>query len=80
MGTTKKELLKMINDAMLLEDRSIQIYQKHLSAAVFWSGLTQWGQEQLRIGLNVLAKESGRHMDRLTALRSRVEAGGKDVY
>lgn len=80
MGVNKTELIKMIEDAIALEDKSIQIYRKHLGTAIFWSGLTEWGREQLRIALDILAQESARHERALASLKARVESGGKDVY
>lgn len=80
MGVKKAELLKMIDDALALEDKSIQIYSKHLGTAIFWSGLTEWGREQLRIALDILSKESARHAQTLAELKTRIESGGKDVY
>ena len=77
---TKEELLKFIDRASDLEDRSIQIYRKHLDTALFWSGLPDWERKQLGIHLNMLAKESGKHSAKLAALREKIEKGGKDVY
>jgi|GEM_PF-454796 len=80
MSVTKKELLKMVDEAIDLEDKSIPVYMKHLNTALFWSGLPEWERKQLNIYLNVLAKESGKHSVKLNALRDKVEKGGKDVY
>ena len=80
MSVKKDELLKMIEDAMLLEDRAIQIYRKHLVTAIFWSGLTEWGREQVAIALNMLGKESERHAVKLAALKERIEQESRDVY
>lgn len=80
MGITKQELLKFIDDAADLEDKSIQIYRKHLDTALFWSGLTDWERKQLSIQLNMLATESTRHSEKLAALREKITKGGKDVY
>ena len=80
MGVTKKEFLKMIDDAIDLEDKSIPVYLKHLHTALFWSGLSDWERRQLHISLNILAKESAKHSAKLTALRQQIETGGKDVY
>lgn len=80
MGVTKNELLKMIDDAVALEERSIRVYSKHLGTALFWSGLPEWERKQLGIYLKILAKESAKHSARLTALKEKMEKGGKDVY
>ena len=80
MGITRQELLKFIDDAGDLEDKSIQIYRKHLDTALFWSGLSEWERKQLSIQLNMLATESTRHAAKLAALREKIVKGGKDVY
>lgn len=80
MGMTKKEILKLIDEAIDLEEKSIQIYRKHLDTALFWSGLPEWERKQLNMYLNVLAKESVKHAMRLDALKEKTEKGGKDVY
>jgi hypothetical protein len=80
MGLTKKELLKLIDEAIDLEDKSIPVYMKHLGTALFWSGLPKWERHQLDVYLNVLAKESAKHSVRLAALKEKIEKGGKDVY
>lgn len=80
MSMTKEELLKFIDDAIDLEDRSIQIYRKHLDTALFWSGLADWEREQLKVSLDMLAKGSGKHAARLNSLKDTIVKGGKDVY
>ena len=80
MSVPKKELLKMIDEAIDLEDKSVPVYMKHLNTALFWSGLSKWERDQLTISLNMLAKESSRHSAKLSALREKIEKGGKDVY
>jgi len=80
MGITKQELLKFIDDAVDLEDKSIQIYRKHLDTALFWSGLPEWDRKQLNIQMNMLAQESTKHSARLAALKAKIEKGEKDVY
>ncbi len=80
MSVTKKELLKMIDDAIDLEEKSIPVYMKHINTALFWSGLPEWERKQLGIYLNMLAKESGKHSVKLNSLKKKIEQGGKDVY
>lgn len=80
MGMTRQELIKRIDDAVDLEEKSIRIYRKHLNTALFWSGLPEKERKQLNIYLDMLAKESGRHSVKLNALREKIEKEGKDVY
>lgn len=80
MSVTKKELLKMLDDAIALEDRSIPVYMRHLKTAMFWSGLPAAQREQVRIQLGILQKESQRHSALLGELRQKVEKEGRDVF
>lgn len=80
MGMTKQKLLKAIDDARDLEDKSIQVYNKHLKTALFWSGLPDWERGQVNICLNMLAKESGKHSVKLGALKEKIAREDKDVY
>ena len=80
MSTTKNELLKMIDNAINLEEKSILIYKKHLDTALFWSGLQKEKQSRLRKSLNTLAKESGKHFAKLNTLKEAIKKEEKDVY
>ncbi len=80
MSMTKEELLKVIDDAIDLEERSIRIYRKHLDTALFWSGLPELKRDQINMHFNFLATESSKHWAKLAALRKKIEKGGKDVY
>lgn len=80
MAITKNELLKLLDDSIDLEEKSIQVYNKHLKTALFWSGLPEDERRQLNIYLSMLAKESSKHSARLSALKEKVEKEGKDVY
>ncbi|HNW44310.1 MAG TPA: hypothetical protein PKI19_07375 [Elusimicrobiales bacterium] len=80
MSINKEELLKLIEDAINLEDKSIQIYHKHLKTALFWSGLPESKRAQLNTYMHVLSAESGKHSARLNALKAKIEKGEKNVY
>lgn len=80
MGITKKELLKMIDDSIYLEDKSIPIYRKHMKTALFWSGLSEWDQRQLNVYLNALAGESAKHSLRLAELKAKLSGEARDVF
>lgn len=80
MGIPKKELLKMVDDAITLEDRSVPVYNRHLKTALFWSGLPAADREKLRIQLGILEKESERHSRSLGELRKKIEENPKNVF
>lgn len=80
MGVEKQALLKMLDEAIALEDRSIPIYNRHLKTALFWSGLPAAEREKLRIQLGILEKESERHTKLLTAERAKIEGDERNVF
>ena len=80
MGVDKKELLKILEDAILLENHSVPIYSHHLKTALFWSGLQAAEREKLRIQLGILEKESERHSRVLGEMRKKIEGSEKDVF
>lgn len=80
MAVEKKALLKMLDDAIMLEDRSVPVYNRHLKTALFWSGLPAAEREKLRIQLGILEKESERHSRVLGEMRKKIEGSEKDVF
>ena len=80
MSVNKDKLIKMIDDATALEDRSIPIYMRHLKTAMFWSGLPPAQREQVRIQLGILQQESARHSAILGELRRKVQEDPRDVF
>lgn len=80
MAVDKKALLKMLDDAIILEDRSVPVYNRHLKTALFWSGLPAAEREKLRIQLGILEKESERHSRVLGEMRKKIEGSEKDVF
>ena len=80
MAITKNELLKMIDDAIYLEDKSIPVYRKHLKTALFWSGLSEWDRHQLNVYLNALAGESTKHSIKLAGLKEKLAGEARDVF
>jgi len=80
MGVEKKKLLKMLEEASQLEDRSIPIYSRHLKTALFWSGLDASTREQLRIQLGILEKESQRHTKVLKEMAKKIREDKRNVF
>lgn len=80
MAVSKKELLKMFDDALEIEELSIPIINKHLRTALFWSGLSKEETEELRTYLLVLAGESGKHSKFMNSMKKKVQESKKDVF
>jgi rubrerythrin len=80
MAVEKKKLLKMLEEAVTLEDHAIPIYTRHLKTALFWSGLPAHEREQLRIQLGILLKESERHSKLLGEMRRKIQEDPRDVF
>jgi len=80
MGVDKNTLLKMLDEAMALEERAIPLYSRHLKTAMFWSGLDPVEREHLRIQLGVLEQESNRHHKVLTAMKEKIKEDERDVF
>ena len=57
----KEELLKILKDAQMIEERLIPIYMDHLSSAVFWTGLDEKKVFEIKVLLKKLADDSRRH-------------------
>ena len=80
MAIEKKKLLKLLAEALELEENAIPIYNRHLKTALFWSGLPAADREQLRIQLGILDKESTRHCRILSELTARIKEDARDVF
>lgn len=80
MGVDKQMLLKLLEDAILLENHSVPIYSHHLKTALFWSGLPAPERENLRIQLGILEKESMKHSGILVKLKKKIEESEKNVF
>ena len=80
MGVEKKELLKMLREAEVREDRSLPIYSKHLRTALFWSGLDAATRERLRTQLGMLENGSEHHAKALTEMVKKIKEDKRDVF
>lgn len=57
----KIEIIRLLKDALLAEERAVPIYNKHLESAVFWTGISEDKANKARSALQVLSSESLRH-------------------
>lgn len=64
----KKEIIKLIDDSIIIEEMAIPIYKKHLDSSMFWSGFDVSDQETIRQGLETLIRESKKHIKILNRL------------
>lgn len=66
---SKREVSKLIDEAIINEEAAIPIYASHIKAAMFWSGLPDKKQEKIRAGLEVLLKDSRGHVSLLKEVK-----------
>ncbi|MFC1693106.1 hypothetical protein ACFL1R_06345 [Candidatus Latescibacterota bacterium] len=58
----KEEIIRKIDDAILMEDSAIPIYSKHIKSTLFWSGLNDEFQKRIKETLDFLTEESQKHV------------------
>lgn len=58
---SKAEIVKMLKEALLGEEKAVPIYNKHLAAAVFWSGVKKEKGQRIKEILSQLANDSKKH-------------------
>jgi hypothetical protein len=76
----KEELLNMLEDAKVAEEKAIPIYTRHLSSAVFWTGLEEERVKRMKILLNQLSKESQGHIKVVEYLIDLVKKENQDAF
>lgn len=72
---SKELLLSKLKKGQIAEEKAIPIYTKHLSSAIFWTGIDKECQDDVRNILKRLADESRGHKE---ILRSTIEKINKD--
>ena len=77
---SKKELLAILEKARLAEERSIPIYTRHLSSAVFWTGMKKENVDKIKETLRVLAEDSERHKKMVEYLIELADTEEKDAF
>ncbi|MFC1479937.1 hypothetical protein ACFL5Y_00620 [Candidatus Omnitrophota bacterium] len=77
---SKEELLTILENARLAEEKSIPIYTKHLKSAVFWTGVKQEDVEKIRETLRILAEESEKHKKIVEDLIEQVKTKEKNAF
>lgn len=77
---TKQELLKKLKEALQMEEKSIQIYTDHISAALPWTGIKKEEAQKIRKSLSVLGKDSEGHKKIVLSLIKKVEEDSRDAF
>ena len=77
---SREELLAILEEARLAEEKAIPIYVKHLSAAVFWTGASKEKTEKIKETLRLLAEESEKHKKMVEHLIVELKKEGKDAF
>ena len=57
----KLEIIRLLKEALLSEEKAIPIYNRHLESSVFWTGIDDDGASKARDVLRVLSRDSLRH-------------------
>ena len=76
----KNELIKILEEALIAEEKAIPIYMKHLATAVLWTGMEKVDMEKIRTTMSVLLVESEGHKNTVLDLLDRIKSGGKGAY
>ena len=76
----KDEIIKILEEAQIAEERSIPVYTKHMGSAVFWTGIDKEIAEEIRKILKYLAEESARHKGIVEYLLKRIREEDKDAF
>lgn len=77
---TKQELVRNLKEALQLEEKSIQIYTDHISAALPWTGIGKESAEKIRKTLSVLGRDSEGHKKIVLNLIKKVEEDSRDAF
>lgn len=76
----KQELLKHLKDALQMEEKSIQIYTEHISAALPWTGIKKEEGDKIRKSLFVLGRDSEGHKKIVLNLIKKVEEDSRNAF
>jgi len=69
----KDELIAFLKHAIILEEKSIPIYTRHLDSGIFWIKLPAEKAEEIKRAMEHLARDSARHKDMLQGVLKGLE-------
>jgi hypothetical protein len=76
----RNELVRKIVQAVITEEDAIQLYSRHLKVVLPWSGLKKKQRLEVEKSLTILAADSQKHREILTAVKERIMEGDGDVH
>ena len=77
----KEALIKSLEKSLLCEEKAIPLYSKHINNTLFLSKFSEKDKDRVRKVLELLAKDSDRHMHIFEGLIEKVKKEeGKDVH
>jgi len=71
----KKEIIKLLKEALFSEEKVIPIYSKHLSSSVSWVGIEQKKKERVKEILGQLEVDSRRHKNTVEKILEDLQQG-----
>ena len=76
----KEELLKILNEAVMTEERVIPIYDKHLRSAIFWTGIDEDKAQTVRDCLKTMINDSKKHFEITKSLLERIKKEKRNAF
>ncbi|MCM8761279.1 MAG: hypothetical protein NC938_06025 [Candidatus Omnitrophica bacterium] len=76
----KEELLRLLKEAMDMEEKSVPVYMNHLKAALFWVGMEQDKAEKVKEHFKYLAACSTKHQNIVLEVIDKVTKEGRSAY
>jgi hypothetical protein len=77
---SRKKLLFVLEKARLTEERSIQVYTKHLRSAIFWLGMDKEKARRVQDLMEKLALGSEKHKKMVDDLINTLKKEKKDAF
>jgi len=77
---TKEELLKVLNEAVMTEERVVPIYDKHLRSAIFWTGIDKDKAQIVRRCLEIMIDDSKTHFEITKSLLERIKKEKRNAF
>lgn len=69
----KEKLLKLIEESIVLEEKAVPIYAKHLKSVMFWSHISEDKQKIIVEKLKILSKDTKFHITALNKVKKIIE-------
>jgi len=76
----KEELLKVLNEAVMTEERIVPIYDKHLRSAIFWTGIDEDKSQTVRNYLQTMIDDSKKHFEITKSLLERIKKEKRNAF